>query len=135
MQVYLMRHGQTKEGMQDLLLSGLDPELSPEGAARIKMLCPSMDKDIDLIIASPLKRAVQTAEIVAKELGKEVKVEEILKESDPEKLQVFFEGLKAAGHKKVLAVTHFVVIDPFYAMFPRQKRHEIKHGTIHEFEI
>lgn len=61
-QVFVIRHLQKA--------TGDDPPLSPEGAANAEKLASLLaDKGIAAIFATPTKRAMQTAEPLAKQLG------------------------------------------------------------------
>ncbi len=67
MEIYMMQHGEA-------LPKEEDPErgLSPDGKRQIDLSAKALKRmglRFDLIICSPKKRARQTAEIVAKELG------------------------------------------------------------------
>ena len=67
MEIYLMQHGEAYAKDQD-------PErsLTPRGEDQIRSSGKALRKlgvDVDLIVSSPKKRARQTAEIVAGELG------------------------------------------------------------------
>lgn len=67
MEIYMMQHG-------DALPKDKDPErgLSPEGENQIRLSAKALKRlqvHFDLIVSSPKKRARQTAEIVARELG------------------------------------------------------------------
>lgn len=67
MEIYLMQHGEAYTEDQD-------PErsLTPRGEDQIRSSGKALKKlgvDVDLIVSSPKKRARQTAEIVAGELG------------------------------------------------------------------
>lgn len=67
MEIYMMQHG-------DALPKDKDPErgLSPEGENQIRLSAKALKRlqvHFDLIISSPKKRARQTAQIVARELG------------------------------------------------------------------
>lgn len=67
MEIYLMQHGEAHAEDQD-------PErsLTPGGEDQIRSSGKALKKlgvDVDLIVSSPKKRARQTAEIVAGELG------------------------------------------------------------------
>jgi phosphohistidine phosphatase len=67
MEIYLMQHG-------DAYSEDQDPErsLTPNGEEQIRSSGKALKKlgvDVDLIVSSPKKRARQTAEIVAGELG------------------------------------------------------------------
>jgi len=67
MEIYLMQHGESYS-------KDKDPErgLTPQGEEQIHLsgkALKKMDVHFDLIISSPKKRARQTAEIIARELG------------------------------------------------------------------
>jgi phosphohistidine phosphatase len=67
MEIYLMQHGEAHSEDQD-------PErsLTPEGEGQVHFSGKALKKlgvSVDLIVSSPKKRARQTAEIVATELG------------------------------------------------------------------
>ncbi|NIO05485.1 MAG: phosphohistidine phosphatase SixA [Proteobacteria bacterium] len=84
MEIYLMQHGQafSKEA---------DPErsLSPEGEIQVAASAEALARigvGFDLVVASPKKRALQTAEIVAERLGyplEEIKITETLQPTAP----------------------------------------------------
>lgn len=84
MEIYLMQHGESYP-------KDKDPErsLTPQGEEQIHLSAKAlkkMDVTFDLIISSPKKRAQQTAEIVATELGypqDEIKVTETLEPTVP----------------------------------------------------
>lgn len=68
MQVYLLRHGISEEGRVGL--SDADRALTPDGRRRLRQILQTAaqaDVKPGLILSSPLKRAIQTAEI-AKEV-------------------------------------------------------------------
>jgi len=68
MQVYLLRHGISEEGRAGL--SDADRALTAEGRRKLRQIlqrAAQADVKPDLILSSPLKRALQTAEI-AKEV-------------------------------------------------------------------
>lgn len=72
---YLIRHGNRPHSPQDLPLSQLGVQQARITAINFK------DKDITQIYCSPPKRAYETAQIIAEELGVEnIKVDERLKE-------------------------------------------------------
>jgi phosphohistidine phosphatase len=84
MEIYLMQHGEAHSEDQD-------PErsLTPEGEGQIHFSGKALKKlgvSVDLILSSPKKRARQTAEIVAAELGypkEEIEVTETLEPLAP----------------------------------------------------
>lgn len=69
MEIFLLRHGRAVErGTPGFESDALRP-LTAEGCRRLRAACPALRKmKWDLILSSPLVRARQTAEIVAKEL-------------------------------------------------------------------
>ena len=63
--LYLVRHGETVDNKFGLIQGQRDVELSDKGrvdAAKLKDLVRSLD--IDVVISSPLSRAVETAKII-----------------------------------------------------------------------
>jgi len=78
---YFLRHGQTAWNVEGRFQGHTDIPLNDAGlaqahdAAKILARCP-----IDLVVASPLKRARATAEIVSGELGKPLLFDDGLKE-------------------------------------------------------
>jgi len=67
MEIYLMQHGEAHVEDQDperSLTQGGEDQIRFSGKALKKL-----EVDVDLIVSSPKKRARQTAEIVARELG------------------------------------------------------------------
>ena len=70
MKIYVARHGQTLWNVQNRVCGRTDVELTKEGIEQAKKLAQEVKKyAIDFIIASPLKRAQQTSQIVAEENG------------------------------------------------------------------
>ena len=79
--ITFVRHGQTDfnknhrwQGSTDNILNGTGIEQAKDAAEKLK------GEKFDLIIASPLKRARQTAEIINEELGLEIEFEKDLQE-------------------------------------------------------
>lgn len=56
----VVRHGRTEANASGLLLGGADPELDELGRAQAASLAAAIP-DVDLVVASPLRRARQTA--------------------------------------------------------------------------
>jgi probable phosphoglycerate mutase len=79
----LLRHGQTPLSIEKRY-SGLgDPRLTPEGERQAAAAARRLRSyDIGAIVSSPLGRARQTAEAVAAEVGRQVQVEDGLREVD-----------------------------------------------------
>jgi broad specificity phosphatase PhoE len=70
--VYLVRHADKKDSSEN------SPLKDPEGFDRAKALADALaDKDIVLIVTSTFKRTVQTAEPLAKKLGKKATVRKV----------------------------------------------------------
>lgn len=68
---YTMRHGESTKNTKDVVTSIPDAPypLTEKGKKEAQSAAQSIEGGIDLIITSPVLRAVETAEIVAKELG------------------------------------------------------------------
>ena len=77
----LLRHGQTDWNI-DLRLQGTtDIAMNPTGISRIETAAKYLDKDWDVVLSSPLGRARQSAEIVAKQIGiEQIEIEPLLLE-------------------------------------------------------
>ena len=93
MKVYFVRHGQTECNAQ-FLHQNENTTLSDKGIEQAKILAKRFSKiPIDIILASPIQRAKQTAEIINKELKKEIIYSYLIKEW---KRPAEFEGKKSA---------------------------------------
>ncbi|RVX43227.1 putative phosphoglycerate mutase [Nonomuraea polychroma] len=81
----LLRHGETELSLERRF-SGLgDPELTPNGLAQASAAADRLSREPyrpDVIITSPLKRARQTAAVVAERTGLDVEVADDLREAD-----------------------------------------------------
>lgn len=70
MKIYVARYGQMLWNVQNRVCGRTDVELTKEGIEQAQKLAQEVKKyAIDFIIASPLKRAQQTSQIVAEENG------------------------------------------------------------------
>ena len=68
--LYIIRHGQSVANVQGVLSGHTDHPLTDEGRAQAKRAGKqAKGLNIDLIVASPLKRAHETAAIIAREIG------------------------------------------------------------------
>lgn len=68
MKIYSTRHGQTDYNKNDLILGTTDPELNETGISQAAKLAEDIKGYglmIDVIVSSPMKRALKTAGIVA----------------------------------------------------------------------
>jgi broad specificity phosphatase PhoE len=81
--LWLARHGETAENAEGRILGRRAPPLSPAGVAQAERLAGRLrDVGIVAVWTSPLRRARQTAEVVARVLGVEPVVVGELVESD-----------------------------------------------------
>lgn len=65
MKLYLVRHGQTDANVSHLFNGINEKDLTEFGVEQAKQLIPEIEKlPLDLIISSPLKRTVHTAQIL-----------------------------------------------------------------------
>lgn len=84
MKIYSTRHGQTDYNKDELILGTTDIELNETGLAQAQELAEKVKElgCIDLIIASPMKRAMRTAGIVSERTGISIVTDERLREWD-----------------------------------------------------
>jgi broad specificity phosphatase PhoE len=81
--LWLARHGETAENADGRILGRRDPPLSPAGVAQAEGLAGRLrDVGIMAVWTSPLRRARETAEVVARVAGVEPVVLDDLLESD-----------------------------------------------------
>lgn len=74
MNIYLLRHGETDWNNQGLLQGHTDIPLNQNGRSQMEQVAKVMqdlDLGIELIVSSPLSRAYESAEIVARNLSYE----------------------------------------------------------------
>ena len=65
MKLYVIRHGQTDKNIQGLVHGQTESELTSEGIEKTYELQKEVAQlNIDVVISSPLKRAIKTAEIL-----------------------------------------------------------------------
>lgn len=82
---YVMRHGEALSNVRGVMDKGTDTtnHLTEKGIQQVENSAMQLrDKAIDLIVASPVLRGHQTAEIVGRVLGVTVSFDERLKEND-----------------------------------------------------
>lgn len=81
--IYLARHGETSLNAAGLLRGRLDPALTERGREQANALAGALERvDIQVIVASPLRRAVETADAVAVLLGLSVVVDHRFNDRD-----------------------------------------------------
>jgi broad specificity phosphatase PhoE len=65
--IFLVRHGMTAYNEEDILQGRIDLPLSDKGKKETESLSEKLKNEhLDIIFHSPLKRAIQTAQIVNK---------------------------------------------------------------------
>ncbi len=81
--IYLVRHGETAANRARLALGRADPELTDRGRAQADALARALRAvEIERVVSSPLRRAIETATAIAAAVGLEVEVEDRLVEMD-----------------------------------------------------
>ena len=67
MQLFIVRHGETMENANNCLVGRLNTSLTEKGIDQAKQVSEYFkDKNIDLIVSSPLDRCKKTAEIISR---------------------------------------------------------------------
>lgn len=82
MKLYVARHGQTVWNAQNKVCGITDVELTEKGIEQAVQLAEIIPADIDMIITSPLRRAVQTGEIIAEKRNVPLHTEKLLMEQN-----------------------------------------------------
>ena len=83
MKLYVARHGQTQWNLENKILGRTDLPLTEVGKAQAEILADRVsDLELDLIISSPMRRAMETAGAVANRYHLPVLTDERLIEQD-----------------------------------------------------
>ena len=83
MVLYVTRHGQTVWNVERKICGASDVELTETGLAQARQAAQEAEgKGVGLILSSPLKRALTTAQIAADRLGLEVYTDDRLREQN-----------------------------------------------------
>lgn len=82
MKLYVARHGQTVWNAQNKVCGVTDAELTEKGIEQAEKLADIVPDNIDVIITSPLRRAVETGRIVAAKNNIPLYIEELLIEQN-----------------------------------------------------
>jgi len=134
MEIYIVRHCEALEGEPDELR-----ELSEKGIKQAKKAGKKLKKlnvKISEIFSSPLKRAVQTAEIIAKEINNpEIKITELLNPlSNPDEI---LNHLNYLNKNKILIVGHQPFIGKMIATVTKRDEESVnlKKGCLCKVEI
>ena len=81
MELYLIRHGETNYNKENRLQGDLNTRLNEVGRGQAMAVSKEIaELDIDIIISSPQRRAIDTAEIIASRINKEIIIYENLRE-------------------------------------------------------
>lgn len=80
--LYVARHGQTVWNAQNKVCGVTDVELTEKGIEQAEKLADIVPDNIDVIITSPLNRAIETGKIVAEKNNIPMHIEELLIEQN-----------------------------------------------------
>ena len=81
--LYLVRHGETVDNANQIMQGQTQGELNENGIRQAREFSEAWkDKAIDVVIASDLKRSVDTARIIAEPHHLEVHTTQLLRERD-----------------------------------------------------
>ncbi len=149
MKIYSARHGQTDYNSRDIIQGTTDIELNKTGikqAHELAAIIKESDKiSIDLVIASPMKRAKVTAQIVAELNGLEVIYDERLREWDygsfegrHRTAEGFYNGKREFGVRmgstgeSILQLAHRVysAVDDIIKTYPDKNVLMVSHGGV-----
>lgn len=82
-QLYLVRHGETVDNARQIMQGQTQGQLNELGKAQASEVARKMaDYHIDAFVSSDLRRAIQTAEIIAKPHGMAIETTPLLRERD-----------------------------------------------------
>ena len=152
--LYLVRHGETVDNASQTMQGQTQGELNERGSLQARELSEEWkDREIDVVVASDLKRAVDTAAIIAAPHGLEVVKTPLLRERDwgdftgryipdlkdepfPDNVESLEDLLSRAGEfityvretfpgKKVLAVGHGIINKAIQADYYHKSMREI----------
>ena len=152
--LYLARHGETVDNANQIMQGQTQGELNKNGLRQVRELSEQWkDREIDVVVASDLKRSVDTATILAAPHGLEVVTTPLLRERDwggftgryipslknevwPDDIETLENLLSRAGEfiayvkktypgKKVLAVGHGIINKAVQAVYYKKSMSEI----------
>ena len=153
--LYLVRHGETVDNARQIMQGQTQGELNENGILQATQLSETWkDRQLDAIIASDLKRSVDTARIIAEPHGLEVQTTPLLRERDwgsftgrfipelkgevwPDDIETLENLLSRAGEfiayvketfpgKKVLAVGHGIINKAVQAVYYEKPMNEVQ---------
>ena len=83
MKLYVTRHGETTWNVEWKVSGVTDVDLTERGVSQARSLANALKNEkIDLIIASPLKRAIHTAELINETVGSPMEIDARLTEQN-----------------------------------------------------
>ena len=152
--LYLARHGETVDNVNQIMQGQTQGELNENGLRQARELSEQWkNRDIDIVMASDLKRSVDTASVIAVPHGLEVVTTPLLRERDwgsftgrfipdlkgevwPDDIETLENLLSRAGEfiayvkktysgKKVLAVGHGIINKAVQAVYFKKSMSEI----------
>ena len=156
--LYLVRHGETVDNARQIMQGQTQGELNENGIRQAKEFSEVWkDRHLDVVIASDLKRSVDTARIIAEPHRLEVMTTPLLRERDwgsftgrfipelkgevwPDDIETLENLLSRAGEfiayvrktypgKKVLAVGHGIMNKAIQAVYYKKSMSEIQKMT------
>lgn len=140
--VYFLRHASAGQSLTDPKKDEKRP-LDDDGILQSRYIGRALaasDVTVDAILSSPLKRALQTATIVANELGFEQKIE-IDGAMRPEATYVLFQALlkKYQSAESIIVVGHNPSIEQFLSRMIGTRGHaaaiDFKKGALAKVEV
>ena len=162
--LYLVRHGETVDNANQIMQGQTQGELNENGLRQARELGEQWkNREIDVVIASDLRRSVDTAAIIAAPHGLEVVMTPLLRERDwggftgryipslknevwPDDIETLENLLSRAGEfiayvkktypgKKVLAVGHGIINKAIQAVYYGKQMSEVQKMTNAEVRI
>ena len=138
LEIYLFRHGETEWNRKGLMQGHTDIELNSVGIEQASTIIPKLlDKKIEFIYSSDLKRAKRTGEIVAQGLGLNISFHKELREANfgiaegkkiTENLETYGELFWELGNLNTP--------DFYYFSYPKgESRHELQTRLINFLNI
>ena len=153
--LYLVRHGETVDNANQIMQGQTQGELNDNGIKQAQQFSDEWkDKAIDVVVASDLKRSIDTARIIAEPHNLEVITTPLLRERDwggftgrfipdlkgevwPDDIETLENLLSRAGEfiayvkqtfpgKKVLAVGHGIINKAIQSVYYQKSMNEIQ---------
>ena len=162
--LYLVRHGETVDNANQIMQGQTQGELNENGIKQAREFSDEWkDKPIDVVVASDLKRSIDTARIIAEPHKLEVNTTPLLRERDwgsftgryipelkgetwPDDIETLENLLSRAGEfiayvkqtfpgKKVLAVGHGIINKAIQSFYYQKPMNEIQRMSNAEVRI